>query len=61
MNFATPRIAIHGAAGRMGRALIQAAQGQRRCALERGDDRSDVPELGKDAGVMAGGDRLTWQ
>jgi 4-hydroxy-tetrahydrodipicolinate reductase len=55
MNSATPRIAIHGAAGRMGRALIQAVQANAGVRLSAAIDRSDVPELGKDAGVLASG------
>ena len=51
----TTRIAIHGAAGRMGRALIQAAQANSAVRLSAAIDRSDVPELGKDAGAIAGG------
>jgi 4-hydroxy-tetrahydrodipicolinate reductase len=50
----SPRIAIHGAAGKMGRALIQAVQANSGVHLGAAIDRSDVPELGKDAGVMAG-------
>src|SRR5262245_30594200 len=50
-----PRIAIHGAAGKMGRALIQAVQGQPALKLSAAIDRSDAPELGKDAGAAAGG------
>jgi 4-hydroxy-tetrahydrodipicolinate reductase len=49
------RIAIHGAAGKMGRALIQALQAQPALKLSAAIDRSDAPELGKDAGLAAGG------
>jgi len=49
------RIAIHGAAGKMGRALIQAVQARSDLALGAAIDRSDAPELGKDAGSIAGG------
>lgn len=52
---AATRIAIHGAAGKMGRALIQAVQSQPALKLGAAIDRSDAPELGKDAGVAAGG------
>jgi len=50
----TPRIAIHGAAGKMGRALIQAVQAQPALRLSAAIDHSDTPELGKDAGLVAG-------
>lgn len=51
----TPRIAIHGAAGKMGRALIQAVQARNELRLGAAIDRSDAPELGKDAGTISGG------
>jgi 4-hydroxy-tetrahydrodipicolinate reductase len=50
----SPRIAIHGAAGKMGRALIQAVQAQSDLTLGAAIDRSDAPELGKDAGSISG-------
>ena len=49
------RIAIHGAAGKMGRALIQAVQAHADLRLSAAIDRSDAPELGKDAGLLVGG------
>jgi 4-hydroxy-tetrahydrodipicolinate reductase len=55
MNSASPRIGIHGAAGKMGRALVQAVQAHPALRLAAAIDRSDAPELGKDAGLLAGG------
>jgi 4-hydroxy-tetrahydrodipicolinate reductase len=55
MSSALPRLAIHGAAGRMGRALIQAAQASPKVGIGAALDRSDTPELGQDAGLLAGG------
>ncbi len=54
MNTPPTRVGIHGAAGKMGRALIQAVQAHAGLRLAAAIDRSDVPELGKDAGLLAG-------
>src|SRR5690606_2003541 len=47
------RIAVLGAAGRMGRAVIQAASAAR-FTLGAALDRPGAPELGRDAGELAG-------
>ena len=43
-----------GAAGRMGRTLIQTLAGQSNLTLGAAFDRGGIPELGKDAGQLAG-------
>jgi 4-hydroxy-tetrahydrodipicolinate reductase len=48
------RIAILGAAGRMGRALIQAVAAEPRARLTAALERAGSPALGADAGVLAG-------
>lgn len=48
------RIAIAGAAGRMGRALIEAAAGARDLTLCAAIESKDSPALGADAGTVAG-------
>jgi 4-hydroxy-tetrahydrodipicolinate reductase len=50
----TTRIAIHGAAGRMGRAAIQAALAMDGIKLVAAVDRQDNPELGEDVGSVVG-------
>jgi 4-hydroxy-tetrahydrodipicolinate reductase len=50
----TTRIAIHGAAGRMGRAVIQAALATPGVNLVAAIDRKDNPELGEDVGSVVG-------
>ena len=50
----TTRIAIHGAAGRMGRAVIQAALAAPGMNLVAAIDRKDNPELGEDVGSVVG-------
>jgi 4-hydroxy-tetrahydrodipicolinate reductase len=50
----TTRIAIHGAAGRMGRAVIQAALAAPNIQLVAAVDRQDNPELGEDIGGVVG-------
>jgi len=50
----TTRIAIHGAAGRMGRAVIQAALAMDGIKLVAAIDRQDNPELGEDVGSVVG-------
>lgn len=49
------RIAILGASGRMGRAVIQATADASRAVLGAALERPGSPELGQDAGVLAGG------
>ncbi|MGH8528767.1 MAG: 4-hydroxy-tetrahydrodipicolinate reductase [Nevskiales bacterium] len=48
------RIAIHGAAGRMGRALIEACTGNPRLQLSAAIERADSSDIGRDAGAFAG-------
>ena len=48
------RIAIHGAAGRMGRALIEACAQTAGLKLGAALERADCPDLGRDAGTLAG-------
>jgi 4-hydroxy-tetrahydrodipicolinate reductase len=50
----TTRIAIHGAAGRMGRAVIQAALATQGMKLVAAIDRKDNAELGEDVGSVVG-------
>jgi 4-hydroxy-tetrahydrodipicolinate reductase len=47
-------IAIAGAAGRMGRALIRAAMQAGDFTITGGSERPDAPELGADLGALAG-------
>lgn len=48
------RIAIHGAAGKMGRALVQAAALNTAVKLSAALDRAGAPELNQDASALAG-------
>jgi 4-hydroxy-tetrahydrodipicolinate reductase len=48
------RIAVAGATGRMGHALIDAAHASETCRLVAALDRSDSPALGQDAGAAIG-------
>jgi 4-hydroxy-tetrahydrodipicolinate reductase len=50
----TTRIAIHGAAGRMGRRLIALAREDRELQVVAALENGKHPEIGKDAGVLAG-------
>jgi len=50
----TTRIAIHGAAGRMGRAVIQTALATPGAKLVAAIDRKDNEELGEDVGAVVG-------
>ena len=52
------RVAIHGAAGRMGRRLVALGAADPALAIVAALERADHPELGKDAGVLAGVDTL---
>jgi 4-hydroxy-tetrahydrodipicolinate reductase len=52
------RIAINGAGGRMGRALIEACRDDAAAELHAAIDRPDSPLVGLDAGEMAGLGRL---
>ena len=51
-------IAINGAAGRMGRTLVQAVQSTAGLALSAAIERPGAPELGQDAGELAGVGRI---
>ena len=48
------RVAIHGAAGRMGRRLIALAAADAQLAVAAALESPDHPQLGQDAGVLAG-------
>ena len=48
------RFAIHGAAGRMGRRLVALGSADADLRLVAAIDRPDHPDLGKDAGLLAG-------
>ena len=50
----TVRIAIHGAAGRMGRRLIALASADPELAVAAALESADHPRLGEDAGAIAG-------
>jgi 4-hydroxy-tetrahydrodipicolinate reductase len=51
---APARIAVLGAAGKMGRALVRAVADEPGGTLAAAVDRAGAPELGQDAGVLAG-------
>jgi 4-hydroxy-tetrahydrodipicolinate reductase len=50
------RLVVAGAGGRMGRALLRAIGEQPGFALAGAVDRADAPEIGADAGRLAGGE-----
>ena len=52
------QLAIAGAAGRMGRALIAAASSDADLEIVGGSERPGSPSLGSDLGVLAGGEAL---
>ena len=52
------RIAIAGAAGRMGRTLVELTRNTAGVVLTGAFERPDVPHIGLDAGVLAGGEAL---
>jgi 4-hydroxy-tetrahydrodipicolinate reductase len=54
----TVSIAIAGAAGRMGRALIAAALADRRVRITGASEHPASPALGRDAGTLAGQDAI---
>jgi 4-hydroxy-tetrahydrodipicolinate reductase len=54
----TLRIAIHGAAGRMGQRLVALTAVDRELELVAALDASNHPRLGEDAGIIAGAGRL---
>lgn len=49
-----PRVGIAGAAGRMGRMLVELAARDARLVLAAGFERDDAPALGRDIGEIAG-------
>jgi 4-hydroxy-tetrahydrodipicolinate reductase len=51
---ATTRIAVIGAAGRMGRAIVRALGESQSCKLAAAVERPEAAELGQDAGTLAG-------
>ena len=54
----TMLLAVHGAAGRMGRRVVALGSGDERFQLVAAIDHETHPDLGKDAGVLAGGSDL---
>lgn len=48
------KIAIVGAAGRMGRMLVAEVMGREGCVLSGATDHADSPHIGQDAGELAG-------
>lgn len=54
LDSATIRVAIHGAAGRMGQRLIQLISGDTALTLAAAIDRPGHPSLGQDAAALAG-------
>ncbi|MBA2126181.1 4-hydroxy-tetrahydrodipicolinate reductase [Hyphomicrobium methylovorum] len=52
------KIAVMGAAGRMGRELILAIAAEPGCTVSGATESAGSPELGKDAGELAGTERL---
>jgi 4-hydroxy-tetrahydrodipicolinate reductase len=50
----TTRIAIHGAAGRMGRRLVTLGSADKNLTIVAALENSSHPDLGKDAGALAG-------
>jgi len=53
------RVAMHGAAGRMGRRIVALAGEDPQIRIVAALERPDHPDLGKDAGTIAGGDALS--
>ena len=56
----TLKVALHGAAGRMGRALVQMIHAASDLELAGAVDSKDSPALGRDAGELAGIGALGW-
>jgi len=52
------KIAVTGAAGRMGKAIINAIMAEPQTSLTGALEREDAPFVGKDAGEAAGGEKL---
>jgi 4-hydroxy-tetrahydrodipicolinate reductase len=53
-----PKLVVVGAAGRMGRRIVALAAESNRFDVVGAIERADHPEIGKDAGLLAGVDRL---
>lgn len=53
-----PKLVVVGAAGRMGRRIIALAVESKRFEIVGAVDRANHPDLGKDAGVLAGAEKL---
>jgi 4-hydroxy-tetrahydrodipicolinate reductase len=54
------KVAVHGAGGRMGRALVQMIADAEGLALSAAIDAADSPLLGRDVGELAGVGALGW-
>jgi len=53
-----PKLVVVGAAGRMGRRIIALAAESGRFDIVGATEKADHPEMGKDAGLLAGSERL---
>ncbi len=53
-----PKLVVIGAAGRMGRRIVALAVESGRFEIVGATERADHPEIGKDAGLVAGSERL---
>ncbi len=53
-----PKLVVVGAGGRMGRRIVALAAESKRFEIVGAVDKADHPDLGKDAGVLAGAERL---
>ena len=53
-----PRLVVVGAGGRMGRRIVALAAESKRFEIVGAVDRADHPDVGKDAGVLAGVEKL---
>ncbi len=53
-----PKLAVIGAAGRMGRRIVALAAESKRFDIAGAIDRADHPQAGNDAGLLAGTERL---
>jgi 4-hydroxy-tetrahydrodipicolinate reductase len=54
-----PKLVVVGAGGRMGRRIIALAAESKRFEIVGAVDKADHPDLGKDAGILAGAERLS--
>ncbi|MGE5297106.1 MAG: 4-hydroxy-tetrahydrodipicolinate reductase [Solirubrobacterales bacterium] len=53
-----PKLVVVGAGGRMGRRIVALAVESKRFEIVGAVDKADHPDLGKDAGVLAGAEKL---